>query len=521
MDSPLIRVVQRAPTSVQAKLLAALLAAVVLVLVVGIVGLRTVADANDRAATLRLLQQRATVFRALQADVGQVRLLFGLRAGGPDLGSFVGQTPGTAPTGDALRSLDESIGTSLIRLASGGDIAELAVAPAPDEQIVLARIAMDQARLVDVVHRITAADVAGDTTSGARLQGQEAEPLVRDLEAATDGLVRGTTAATNDLIAANQSSLDGSRLVFILLAALSVALAFGLAFLLSGSIIRPIRRMESRLASIASGDFGGHVEVANRDELGALATNINRMNDELGRLYRELEAASRHKSEFLANMSHELRTPLNAIIGFSDVLHAEMAGPLNEKQRQYVEDVRDAGRHLLSLINDILDLSKVEAGRMELALSDVSVEDALATGLTMHQARATRNDIALHLSIEPGVGTIRADERKVRQVVFNLVSNAVKFTPAGGRIDIRATQHDGLVEISVADSGVGISAADQERIFEEFAQAGPAGAAREGTGLGLALARRFVELHGGRIWVQSEPGAGATFGFTLPVEVPG
>ena len=516
-DHPLIRAVQRTPTGVGPKLLAALLAAVVLVLAVGLLGLRAIGDANDRAAGLRMLQGRATVYRALQADVEQVRQLLGLRAGGPDLGTYVGQTPATAPTGDALTSLDETIATTLTRLGPGGAGAALVVAAPPAERADLDAIAADQIRLADAMQRIIAFDRAGAAADATRLQGREAEPIVHDLEAATDRLVSGTTAATNELIVANQASFDQSRLTFIVVAALSIALAFVVGFALSGSVVRPIKRMESRLASIASGDFGGHVDVANRDELGALAANINRMNDELGRLYRELEAASRHKSEFLANMSHELRTPLNAIIGFSDVLEAEMAGPLNARQRQYVEDVREAGQHLLSLINDILDLSKVEAGRMELAVTEMSVVDALESGLTMHQARASRNEIALNLSVEPDVGVILADERKIRQVVFNLVSNAVKFTPSGGRVDVTASRHDGIVEIAVADTGVGIVLADQERIFEEFTQAGRLdGAPAEGTGLGLTLSRRFVELHGGRMWVQSEVGGGTTFRFTLP-----
>src|SRR5436190_6208670 len=153
-----------------------------------------------------------------------------------------------------------------------------------------------------------------------------------------------------------------------------------------------------------------------------------------------------------------------------------MAGPLNHSQRQYVEDVLEAGRHLLSLINDILDLSKVEAGRMELALADISIPDILDSGLTMHQSRASRNAISLNLAIDPDVGAVRADERKVRQVVFNLLSNALKFTPAGGRVDVTARRHDGVVEIAIADTGVGISPADQERIFEEFQQAAAPGA---------------------------------------------
>src|SRR5207237_1477737 len=231
------------------------------------------------------------------------------------------------------------------------------------------------------------------------------------------------------------SAYASSRNLFIGVGAASVVLALLLGFVLSWSVIGPLQRTDERLAEIASGDFSRHVDVPNRDELGALAANLNRMNDELGRLYQELEAVSRHKSEFLANMSHELRTPLNAIIGFSEVLQQQMFGELNEQQLGYVDDVLDAGRHLLSLINDILDLAKVEAGRMELDLAEVSLPETLRSGLTMHAERATRAGVTLGLSVEPDEIVVRADDRKLRQVVFNLLSNAVKFTPPGGRID--------------------------------------------------------------------------------------
>jgi len=292
----------------------------------------------------------------------------------------------------------------------------------------------------------------------------------------------------------------------------SVVLAVLLGLVLSSSLVVPIQRTEERLAEIAEGDFTRRLEVGNRDELGALAANVNRMNDELRRLYDELEAVSRHKSEFLANMSHELRTPLNAIIGFSELLELQLAGELNEEQVGYVEDVLDAGRHLLSLINDILDLSKVEAGKMELELSDFSLRQALEAGLTMHAERATRAGVALGLALDPDEITIHADERKLRQVVFNLLSNAVKFTPPGGRIDVSARLLNGIVEVGVTDTGAGIDAVDAERIFEEFAS----GADGEGTGLGLPLSRRFVELHGGRLWAESVPGEGSAFRFTMP-----
>jgi signal transduction histidine kinase/CheY-like chemotaxis protein len=233
-------------------------------------------------------------------------------------------------------------------------------------------------------------------------------------------------------------------------------------------------------------------------------------------LFRELEVAGRHKSEFLASMSHELRTPLNAVIGFSDVLLERMFGELNERQEEYVRDIRDSGRHLLDLINEILDLSKVEAGRMELEPAAVSLPGLLEYALAMVRERAARHGIAITLHVAPEVGVIWADELKLKQVVLNLLSNAVKFTPDGGSVDVRAEIAGAEAQVIVHDTGIGIDAADHERIFEAF-QRGGREARSEGTGLGLTLSKRIVELHGGRIWMTSRPGAGSTFGFAVPM----
>jgi two-component system, NtrC family, sensor kinase len=249
----------------------------------------------------------------------------------------------------------------------------------------------------------------------------------------------------------------------------------------------------------------------------ALAIQNARLFREIEEKSRQLEAASQHKSEFLANMSHELRTPLNAIIGFSEVLSEKMFGELNEKQEEYSNDIHASGQHLLSLINDILDLSKIEAGRMELELSDFHLPTALDSALTLVRERVGRRALTLHTTIDRQLGDIQADERKIRQVVLNLLSNAIKFTPEGGRIEVQAMPRDGSVEVSVSDTGVGIAPEDQEKVFEEFRQVGTADKKAEGTGLGLTLCRKFIELHGGRIWVKSQLGAGSTFTFTIPV----
>jgi PAS domain S-box-containing protein len=249
----------------------------------------------------------------------------------------------------------------------------------------------------------------------------------------------------------------------------------------------------------------------------ATALEEARLYDEVERKSAELEIASQHKSEFLSNMSHELRTPLNAIIGFSEVLSERMFGELNEKQDEYLKDIHASGQHLLSLINDILDLSKIEAGKMELELTDFDVPMAIDNAVMLVRERAARRGIDLHRTVDERVEQIQGDERKIRQVLLNLLSNAIKFTPEGGRIEIRAKPVDDSIEVSVSDTGVGIAPEDQEAVFEEFRQVGTADKKVEGTGLGLALSRKFVELHGGRIWVKSEVGQGSTFAFTVPV----
>jgi signal transduction histidine kinase len=249
----------------------------------------------------------------------------------------------------------------------------------------------------------------------------------------------------------------------------------------------------------------------------ALAIQNARLFQELALKSRELEVASRHKSEFLASMSHELRTPLNAVIGFSDVLLDRLFGDLNAKQETYLEQIRGSGRHLLDLLNDILDLSKVEAGKMELQLESTSLRGALEHGIAMVSERASRQDLSLHLTVEDGVDIVIADPLRLKQVILNLLTNAVKFTPSGGSIDASAMRVGDEIHVAVTDSGTGIAESEQTRIFEAFQQGRrDVSAAAEGTGLGLTLSRRIVELHGGDLWLNSQVGHGSTFTFSLP-----
>jgi signal transduction histidine kinase len=403
-----------------------------------------------------------------------------------------------------------------VRIAPEMSVERLGFVPPPEHRRLLGDIGAKSERLSSVIAEIVQAANRGASDDEQKPLRNQAHRLASDLYQVAVELASANVRETEGLIAQNASSYTSQRNVFVGVAVAAIALALLLGLVLSWSVIGPIQRIDARLAGIASGDFSGHVDVSSRDELGALASNVNRMNDELDRLYRELETTSEHKSEFLASMSHELRTPLNAIIGFSQVLRERMFGELNEKQQEYLDDILSSANHLLSLINDVLDLSKVEAGQVELDMAPFSLREALESGVVMVRERATSDGVRVALSADPEVGLVEGDERRIRQVIFNLLSNAVKFTPVGGAVDVTAAQVNGEVRVAVADTGPGLAPEDHERIFEEFQQTELGVDQREGTGLGLALSKRLVELHGGRIWVDSQVGRGSTFVFTLP-----
>ncbi|MCU1431698.1 MAG: His Kinase (phosphoacceptor) domain protein [Actinotalea sp.] len=248
----------------------------------------------------------------------------------------------------------------------------------------------------------------------------------------------------------------------------------------------------------------------------ALAISNARLFRELELKSAELEVVSQHKSDFLASMSHELRTPLNAVIGFSEVLIERLFGDLNDRQEEYLRDILSSGQHLLELLNEILDLSKVEAGRMELEVTAFSVPAALDYGVAMLRERAGAHGIEVTLDVEPGLDLVASDELRFKQVVVNLVSNAVKFTPDGGHVEVAAHRSGADVAVTVRDDGPGIAAEEREKIFEAFQQGRRGAPKEEGTGLGLTLCRRLVALMGGRMWLESEVGVGSTFGFAIP-----
>ncbi|MBA4422729.1 MAG: hypothetical protein C0390_06445 [Syntrophus sp. (in: bacteria)] len=350
------------------------------------------------------------------------------------------------------------------------------------------------------------------------------------------------------------------RLITNVIIAVALLLIAVMALAWSRSISRPLRALMAGASVISQGSFGHRIEVHTRDEIEQLAESYNDMAEKLGHSYEEIAAhnrglenrvnerteelnktnldlqlavqaaedANRAKSDFLGNMSHELRTPLNAIIGFSEVLEDGLYGDLNDRQKIYVDNISNSGRHLLSLINDILDLSKVEAGKMEFDVSRFPIRAVLDSSVVMLKEKALKHGIALSVEIEPDADIhVEADERKIKQILFNLLSNAVKFTPDGGRVTVRArlaavengSEEQRMLEVCIEDTGIGIKEEDLPKLFGEFTQLHQSVLTKEyeGTGLGLALTKRLVELHHGRIWVESEYGKGSRFYFTLPV----
>jgi signal transduction histidine kinase len=509
--------VARAPVSVRTKLLVAFLVIAALLVVVAVLGLRVLGQANARVERLDTLQLRAATYQALEAHAADLQQTLNVRAAGDPTGSQYTNDKALEGAGELWTLADLQVADTLSQVELATDEPLFGFVPPPADQRTLKRIKADYAAIDRAVTRVQLLDKSG-------VKGHEAaRPLVAtgrlagdDLDTRAKDLSFKAQAESQALVTANRSQNASSRNLFVAVSAASVLLALALGLLLSWSLIGPIQSTEARLAEIAAGDFSTRLDLPNRDELGSLAANVNRMNDELRRLYGELETASRHKSEFLANMSHELRTPLNAIIGFSQVLRQRLFGELNEKQDEYLDDILSSGNHLLALINDVLDLSKVEAGQVELEVATFSLREALERGVVMVRERATKSSVHLSLDLAGDVDLVDGDERRLRQVVFNLLSNAVKFTPAGGDVVVGSERADGEVRVTVTDTGPGVAPEDRERIFEEFQQTEVGAKQREGTGLGLALSRRLVELHGGRIWVESEVGQGSRFVFTLP-----
>ena len=499
LEYPLVSLVSRAPARVHTKLLLAFLAIVVLQIALGAVGLQVLSGVNQRTEELINSERKIAAYRQVQHDT--ISQLYSVSS------AFL-LLDGRA-VDNALRQLNQ-FGYDLERLQF----------VAQDEVELLGKVHHDYDQFIEVVTRVVGLIREGKVAEAREAQLKEARPLANRLERLTNELVNKAESDVVAGIEATGQAYASSRAMVIGFVFGSIALALILGRTISWSLIGPITEIDARLSRIAAGDFTQRVSVTNRDELGALAANVNLTCERLGELYQQLELASQHKSAFLANMSHELRTPLNAVIGYSEMLH-EMAE--DEGQEQFLPDlekIRDAGRHLLQLINDILDLSKIEAGKMDLYLEEVDiaalVEEVCAIVRPLVAAGGNRFEI-----VEPTTrATLYTDRTKLKQSLLNLLSNASKFTHEG-RIDLEMCVTEGEMSFAVADSGIGMTEEQLRRLFQAFSQADASTTRRYGgTGLGLAITKHFCELLGGRIDVASTPGRGSTFTITLPVRQP-
>ncbi len=508
-----VRWVAGVRASVHTKLLGAFLAIALLFIATGVASLQTVRGIANQSRLLDAVHERVDVSRqiehaiAMQMNHTAMALIF----------------ENETAIGMILRE-NNRFNNKLAQIEE--------TAPAAEREIIK-KIHLSQDQLL-----VTVADIANlirdkNIEEAMQLHLQNGQPLYDQIETLVQQIV---TIEGNEMTKLRENVVAAHRQAMVLngvFAGAAIVLALALGFVISWSVILPVREANAFLSQVARGEFSATISVPNRDEFGVLAANMNQMSRDLSRLYeeqrqaaqqlrslnRQLELASKAKSEFLANMSHELRTPLNAVIGFSEALSERMFGELNDKQAEYVEDIHASGHHLLSLINDILDLSKIEAGRMELELGRFDIVGPLTAALTLVKERAARGGVALESEIDADVDSMVGDERKFKQILINLLSNAIKFTPESGTVRLSVGSGDGKVVIAVSDTGVGIADDDQEAIFEEFRQVGSDyDRVAEGTGLGLSLARRFVEMHGGQIDVTSELGKGSTFTFWLPLE---
>ena len=500
MTQWLPRLVARLPARVHAKLLVAFLVIAGLLVTVSAVGLGVLGETNRRAEELVILHRKIAAYRQLQHDTtGQLYSV-------------------TSTLALPLEQVDARMIEAALRQLKqfGYDLDRLQYV-AKDEATLLSRIQEEYNRFIQVMSEAITMIAGGRVTAARELQRTQATPLADRLERLTNELVNKAEAEMVEKVERSHTAYTTSQWVVIGVAVGSVGLALILGYALSWSLTGPVTRMDAQFQQIAQGDFSQRVAVPNRDEFGTLATNLNRMTEELGQLYQQLEAASHHKSQFLASMSHELRTPLNAILGYTELILDDIYGAVPEPIRDVLGRVQQSGQHLLGLINAVLDLSRIEAGRLTLSLTDYAMQDVAQTVVMAVEALAAEKHLALTVSVSPDLPPGKGDAQRLRQVLLNLVGNALKFTEVG-EVHIQVMAADEMFTVTVADTGPGIAEAEQQKIFEEFQQAdGSTTRKQGGTGLGLAIAKKIVELHGGRIGVESHLGKGSTFWFTVPI----
>ena len=510
---PLVRRVARIRVSVHGKLLGAFLLIAVLLIAMGGMSLQTIASVSHHSQLLDQARERVDASRQVEHALGMQMSV----------------------TRTALLLQDSATIQSVFReqnrFARTFDRLEASAPPAQRETIKQIRSTQD--KVMVTVARIAEFMRDGKTDDALALHLGEGHPLYRDMARLVTRAVQAEEAEMGRLREGVAAASRRGYLIMGGFAAASIFLALTLGFVISWSFILPVRQAEGFLGQVAKGDFGGTIDVPNRDEFGALAARMNEMSHELDHLYAEqrhashrlgelnaeLERASKAKSDFLASMSHELRTPLNAILGFTEMIRDEVYGEIPPAIQEPIGDIQTCGKQLLGLINNVLDMAKIEAGRMELALGEYSVEEILLTVKSSLRSLAAEKGLELAATAPPDLPLCLGDGKRLTQCLTNLTGNALKFTKEG-RVEIRVEPRGEDLLFAVSDTGIGIPAEQLERIFDEFRQVDPT-VTREfgGTGLGLSITKKFVELHGGRIWAESEPGKGSTFFISIPARV--
>jgi signal transduction histidine kinase len=503
---PLVRRVAGMRASVHSKLLGAFLLTAFLLIAMGAMSLQTITSMSRHSRLLDQSRERVDASRHVEHAVGVqmnvTRNAVVLRD--------------VAPIEGILRE-NARFTDTLVRL-------EGAASPGERATILEIRAAEDKVRatVAHIAHLIR----EGNADEAMEFHLNEGYPLYREIAALVTRVVAAEEAGMHEL-RRNVEAANHHAVRFMAgFAGASIFLALVLGFVISWSFIIPVRAADAFMGEVAKGNFGASIRVPNRDEFGALAARMNQMSRELHHLYEaqrtlnvQLAQASKAKSDFLASMSHELRTPLNAILGFNEMILGEIYGPVPEDIKTPLTDIQNSGKHLLGLINNVLDLSKIEAGHMELALADYAVQDIAASVTTALRPLAAQRGLELVTTVPEDIPMAYGDGGRITQCLMNLIGNALKFTREG-LVEVAVELRGDVLHYRVTDSGMGIAEDRLETVFGEFRQEDATIAAQfGGTGLGLSITKKFVEMHGGRIWVESEVGKGSTFFFTLPLRM--
>ena len=509
----LVRWVAAINASVHAKLPAGFMFVTLLFIGMGVMSLRIITKMSDQAQLLDEAHERVHSSQEIQHALA-LQMNF---------------------TAMALLLKDETTVENILRENNrfSNTLASLEKAAQPEEVELIQRIRTAQGEALTTVADIANLVRDGKIDDAMRLQLSKEYPLYRQIEGLVNQLVQREREKMDRLRASVAAANRNTLILMASSAAALILLASLLGFVISWSFILPVQQAHGFLSEVAKGNFAATINVPNRDEFGALADRMNHMSQELHDLYESqrrgseelqrlndrLQQASKAKSDFLANMSHELRTPMNAILGFVEMVLDGIYGEVPPYLKEPLTDIQTNGKHLLRLINDVLDLSKIEAGRMDLVLAEYSVQDIVETVRASLQSLALEKGLEFVAAAQDDIPVALGDGKRITQCLMNLVGNALKFSKRGSVAVWVERQGDDLL-YRVSDTGIGIPQHELENIFTEFQQVDTA-ITREfsGTGLGLNITKKFVEMHGGRIWVESELGKGSTFFFSIPLRV--